>query len=1070
MLRYILLLKLALLTSIQLFATDIKFKSYQLEDGLSNSTIKCFYKTENGLMWIGTEQGIDLFNGQGFIPLHQFITDSTHTLQAPVTSITTISELQNNQLWAGTWGDGLFNVNIETGEYRHFWALPELSNSTISDNYINCLTTFENNLYIGSNYCLSVFNSKNQFIHYDFAEILRKGIPDIRAIVPKDEHLLSIFTNSGEIIEFNTHTSTYKRVGEIEGSTNNITKVIRDHQNKYWIGTEYNGLILLNEDYELLQLPKQLASELNQSHISDIICHPKYGTFISSDGGGLYIIDNNNYSVQRLTQTNSKNTLTSNQLESLFLDDDGILWVGYFKAGFSKANYEGDGIRHIYQSDNERQLLPNKNVNGFVKDSNGLLWVATENGISILNQDFKAANRSGIYAEAIKVLEGLPVTSLTANIHSNIIYAGTYNNGLFCINLKNNKIYNYNKYNSKLTSNFIRDVKAANDTLTYVATVDGGLYKFEDQQFTKIKVYHQNQYELLDFFHIEIIDTNHLWLSSAGKGVIKINTSTGSGEMYQSVGSHISYSTCVTVDSAIYIATNKGVYQLNKTLNDFELIKTMPTDINYYGIIEVDSALWLSTSSGLLKYNRISATVENINSINVQGKEFHPGAFYKLNNTQLLFGGTNGFNIINTKKYQSKPKDSFVFISEFKIYNKLVKPLQQYADNLFLPQQINYTKEITIPHHVDLFSIHANVINYKSHGNNGIVYTISDDAKSGKTYTSNGDISFLNIKPGNYKLSIYPINSTNNKPIVDAAKHIMIKKRLPWWQSYWVYIAFFILITITILFIHRMRVKELSKTKLALQKKVTERTATLLSQKERLQQQKLELQQSIEHNKQLESFKESMINMIVHDLKNPLNGIIGLSSLNESEYLEHINSASRQMLCLVENILDVRRYETHSLKLFYQNCDIRQLANEAIDEVRFLLKDSQIEILNLITPMQLSVDKDIMRRVYINLLTNAIKYSSVNGQISLRSILKEQPNEKSLLLSVSDEGRGIPQEYQESIFDLYQQVDTKKSGQANSNGLGLSFCKIAIDEHNGKIWVESDRGKGATFFFEIPYK
>ncbi len=1017
------------------------------------------------MLWIGSDKGVDLFTGHCFIPLRSFINDSASYTQVPSTAIT---EHENNSIWVGTWGDGLYSVNIESGDYKHYRAENELNNNTISDNYINCLKVYDDQLWIGSNYCLSQ-KSGNQFIHYNFEEVLTKGTPDIRAIIPRYQHLLSIFTSSGEIIELNTQTGTYHKVGEIKAPLNNITCVEKDQENRYWIGTEYNGLILLGENYNRITPAAPLAEQLSKAHISAITAHSDYGIFIGSDGGGLFIINPADYSFKRIENSfTDTHSLTSNQLESLFIDSNGILWLGYFRAGFSQSMYETDGIEHVYKLNANGGLLPNKNVNCFTEDSKRNIWVGTESGLAVYDKDYRPARQTSFEKKVIKKLENLPVTSLSSSVNQKKIYAGTYNNGLFIIDLKENKITNRHADNSNLESSFIRDVKELNDSLLYVATVDGGFYKYYNDRFEKVKVYFDDKYEIQDFFHIELINKEYLWLSSAGKGVLRIHAPGGKGEVFESVLSTICYCTHTNADQSTYIATNKGIFKYDKPSNTFKPVHTGPEPVDYYGIIEDDlSNIWISSSSGLHRFNHNTLQLKTVSSPNLQGKEFIPGAFYKRNNGQLLFGGTNGFNIVSPERFSSKPNPVNLFISELKLYNTPIKPGQLYDDQQIINKHINYTEAINISHDIDLFSIRVNAIDYFDQSTN-IAYTISNNRKQGDVFYSEGEITFFNMQPGKYTLRIYPVSTSDGQIKQSAFKEITIVKKAPWWHSYWLFAALFISIIGIILTLHLLRIRELRKTKRTLQKKITERTAALLSQKERLQYQKNSLQEMLAQNKKLESFKESIINMIVHDLKNPLNGIIGLSSLNEAEYLEHINSASRQMLCLVENILDVRRSETHSLQLFYQHCDIRQLVNEAIDEVHFLLKDNQIEILNQIDTIELSLDKDIIRRVFINLLTNAIKYSKVNGKITLRGTLSDQQKEKMLLLSVQDEGHGIPEKYRESIFDLYQQIMTKKSGKASSNGLGLSFCKIAVNEHAGKIWVESEIGKGATFFIQIP--
>ena len=1065
-----LITSLIICTSLSLYtasANDITFDSFGLEDGLSNSTVNVIYKSKNDLIWLGTERGIDLFTGNQFIPLDQFIVDSTFVVK---TTITAITELQANKLWVGTWGDGLFSVDIKSGEYTHYRTEDRVNPNTISDNYINCLHAQDDELWIGSIFCLSQTKGDGEFIHYNFEEVLSKGIPDIRAIIPKYEHLLSIFTNAGEVMELNTQTGTYKKVNELTSLNSSISTIKKDNAGRYWVGTEMNAVILLDENYEEITLTTTLSNEIKALHISDIAIHPDGDVLLSSDGNGLYVIDQDILNFKNLTHSPYDNSsLTSNQLQSMILDSDGILWVGYFKDGFSKTVYKGDGISHLYQTGAKKGLLPNKNVNGFTQDEKNNIWIGTEDGIAIVKHDLQPIKDRSIHRQIKKQLKGLPITSLQSNKQGNKIYIGTYNNGLFIADLKNNKTLNFNKNNSELHSNFVRDVKEVNDSLTYVTAIGGGLYKFDGEHFQLIKIYYKDQFEIKDFLHINIIDSSTLWLSCAGKGVMRINTDTGNGEVFENIVNSISYSAFTTTDSSIFIATNKGLFEYDEKKNNYNLIVDSDQNIDYYGIVEDnEETLWISSSTGLFQYNRTRQTLKGVISNNLQNKEFLTGAFYKDNSGRLLFGGTNGFNTIEPKNYQQHGGNPSIFLSNFKAYNQKVKPGKSPKNDIQLSQHINFVDELHIPAHIDLFSVNVNVINYLNNSQNKVAYTINNGNTESELLFTDHEIGFLNLNPGTYIISIYPINKTNNKALLTAGRTITIYKAKPWWQSYWFYAFVFITIALLITTLHKLKIREYKRSKLLLEKTVSEKTATLLSQKNALLSQRDELKKMLAENSKLESFKESVISMIIHDLKNPLNGIIGLSSLNESEYLEHINSSSRQMLYLVENILDVRRYETHSLKLFYQACDIRQLINEAIDDVRFLLNDTDIEIVNLVTPMQISVDKDIVRRVFINLLTNAIKYSPVEGRIHLKSEVSELQNGSTLLLSVKDEGHGIPPQHKDSIFDLYQQVNTKKSGLTNSNGLGLSFCKIAVEEHNGSIWVESEKEQGSTFCLRLP--
>ncbi len=232
-----------------------------------------------------------------------------------------------------------------------------------------------------------------------------------------------------------------------------------------------------------------------------------------------------------------------------------------------------------------------------------------------------------------------------------------------------------------------------------------------------------------------------------------------------------------------------------------------------------------------------------------------------------------------------------------------------------------------------------------------------------------------------------------------------------------------------------------------------------------IEEQRQELAKSYAQLKELEDFKESMTNMIVHDLKNPLNSIIGLSEAEANkEGLKTINGAGRRMLHLVTNILDINKFEESKFQLKLESHRILGVIDEAIDEVKVELKSNSIKVVNYTDSSLVgNYDFEIIARVLMNILTNAIKYTSPGGTIRIESV---QENNK-IKIAVADTGQGIPADKIDSIFDKFSQVKNKMYGKTSSTGLGLSFCKLAVEAHEGKIWVESEVGKGTTFFITV---
>jgi signal transduction histidine kinase len=217
--------------------------------------------------------------------------------------------------------------------------------------------------------------------------------------------------------------------------------------------------------------------------------------------------------------------------------------------------------------------------------------------------------------------------------------------------------------------------------------------------------------------------------------------------------------------------------------------------------------------------------------------------------------------------------------------------------------------------------------------------------------------------------------------------------------------------------------------------------------------------------------------MIVHDMRTPLTSVIaGLQTLEsagplnatQSECLAMALQGGKTLLGMVNDLLDISKMEDGSLKLECADLEVGRLAAEAVQQVAALADERRITLALEIAPglPPLYADEDKLVRTLVNLLGNAIKFAPQGGTVTLA--VCRSNTEKALLFSVSDTGEGIPTEAYGRIFEKFGQVDERKAGHRGSTGLGLTFCKMAVEAHGGRIWVDSELGHGSTFSFVIP--
>lgn len=254
-------------------------------------------------------------------------------------------------------------------------------------------------------------------------------------------------------------------------------------------------------------------------------------------------------------------------------------------------------------------------------------------------------------------------------------------------------------------------------------------------------------------------------------------------------------------------------------------------------------------------------------------------------------------------------------------------------------------------------------------------------------------------------------------------------------------------------------------------------------EKKRLRDQEVRLHRQLQENfnrlQELEKLRDSLTHMVVHDLRTPLTALLsGLYSMetlgelnaDQDEFWRMAVSGGETLLGMINDLLDVSKMENGSMRLAYSNPTPEMLVERAIRQVEQLAREKNLELRTLMPPKLpiLTVDEDKLRRVIVNLLANAIKFTPAGGVVTVA--VRAGDCGDVVRFSVQDTGEGIPREAFGRIFEKFGQVESRTAGQYNSTGLGLTFCKMAVETHGGSIWVDSEVGMGSKFSFTVPIR
>jgi signal transduction histidine kinase len=423
----------------------------------------------------------------------------------------------------------------------------------------------------------------------------------------------------------------------------------------------------------------------------------------------------------------------------------------------------------------------------------------------------------------------------------------------------------------------------------------------------------------------------------------------------------------------------------------------------------------------------------------------------KTSKGEIFFGGYNGFNSFYPDSLKDNDFIPPVYITDFQIFNK---PVVYAVPGAQFQTHISEAKEITLNWRQSVFSFSFVAINYTHPKKNQYAYIMKGFEKEWNyTDASRRYVSYTNLDPGEYT---FKVKASNNDGIWnEAGTSIRITVLPPWWNTWW----FRLVIIFTIIFIFASfflsRVRQLKNQKILLEKSVAIKTTEL---------------------HELNASKDKFFSIIAHDLKNPFNAIIGISEMLKEEirsgdpsrieeYAGLINNSAVQTLRLLENLLEWANSQSGKILFKPVPLKLSELLNEEFSILNDMATGKNIELKSSVTDnLTIIADKNMIKTILRNLISNAIKFTHKNGKVEVKAII----DNKQVEISVSDSGIGMTKETMAKLFRIDANLSTCGTENEKGTGLGLFLCKEFIEKHGGKICVESESGKGSIFKFFLP--
>lgn len=952
----ILLLLIFCLEHIAAQQTTYYFKHYNNNSGLSQNTVMSIFQDSKGFVWIGTKNGLNRFDGHDFKIYQRG--DSINELRNSM--IFCINEDRNQTLWLGT-DQGVSLYNPYTEEFANFDLKTEESEEI--EGYVNKIfIDAKDRVWILAGNGLFLFNPADNKFYLLNRKFAAYTAATPRALFVEEDGTAYVGFPDVGVMKYNVET---------DGTTflvrnNGQPTVISGYKENYiLLGTLNSGVFLINKETgasEKLSIDDTQSSEV---YVRDIekISDSEYwigtqsGVYILKDGITQHIIHEDFNSL----------SLSDNAIYAIFKDREGGIWIGSYFGGIDYIPKQYSYFEHFYPIAYKNSISGYR-VREFVSDKQGNLWIGTEdNGLNYY--DIHSGTFTHI-SEKTRPL-GISFSNIQClSLSDDKLWIGTFSKGIDVLDLKTNECRHYERNGRpySILNNDIFAIYTDSRRVTWVgSTTQTYIYRPEMDGFEIFR-------PLDGAFVSDILEDRHgyIWFTTYNNGVFRYNPQNKEIKKFRYEAHNpnsLCYHriTCVFEDSKqrLWFASEDGGFcRYNENDGTFTRITTkdgLPSNVIYKILEDDQQRFWLSTNNGLVCFNPETMAVEALYNLpnGLQSKQFNYNSGIKTADGTLYFGSTNGFVAFNPKDFRPNDNKYSVVLTNFYIFNQEVK-----ADSTstILKKAIPYTDAISLNYDQATFSFSFSALNYSTEGYGKYAYQLEGIDKNWNYIDNITRISYNSIPPGDYTFRIK--YSKDGHEWSDKDTQINITIVPPLWQTPWAYLLYalcIIGILYTLIKFYTTKKRKQVEEKLEHQEQL---------KKEEIYKAKIEFFTSIAHE------IRTPITLIKAPLDYILNSRSNEREVNENLITMERNTDRLLVLVnqLLDFRKIESKAFTLSLKVRNINVLVTNTYNRFVPTARQKHLEMTLECPQ--HTIMASVDEEAVTKVCSNLFNNAIKYSS----------------------------------------------------------------------------------------------
>jgi ligand-binding sensor domain-containing protein/serine phosphatase RsbU (regulator of sigma subunit) len=842
-LKFLLLILLASGGAGTVGAQQLKFTRINAEQGLSQGSVNYILRDSKGFMWIGTQDGLNRYNGYS-ITVFKHIAGDSNSISSDF--IYCMYEDKQGMLWIGTKDGGLNCYNPVNGKFTNYTRSQDPN--SISHNGVRSIAEDKDGiLWVGTDEGLNAFDRRKgtfkRYVH-NTSDPASLSNNNVWALVIDRNNNLWVGTRGGGLNlmdkkkgTFSTYKAPLHFFEDAEGnpeqlSVNNglVRTLYEDKEGYIWVGTEAGGVGIFDP------VTKKFLKVLLVSGSSNSISHNRiagigeddFGViWLATYGGGLnsYNKKTGKFTVYKYDEKDP-NSISNNESRCLYIDPLNTVWIGT-SGGGANAYFRGNNKFEYYKrTEDNASDFRSSYIWSLMVDSDGLLWIGTNGtGITTFNKKENKFTYQDILPEKF---DNKTVFSLYQD-RDGIIWAGTWGYGLVSYNKKTGAVKNYNASNSDLHDGNILCITQDRSGLLWLGTLRGGLYSLDPGTGQFMQYTLEDGLSSSDITHLYEAKDGTLWISTVGGGVCSRDPQSGKFTVYKrdaqknSISSNTVY--CVNQDKAgnLWIGTTNGLNKLDLRTYTFTVYYEkdgLPNNKIYGILIDKNDNLWMTSNKGLSRFNPKVKNVDGSAFRNydtrdgLQGLEFNQGAWHQAKNGEMMVGGLNGFNTFFPDRIKSNEHAPPVYITSFKRFGKEEKMDTVISDVTYI--ELSWR---------DNFSFEFVALDYVSPSQNKYSYMMEGLDQEWSPPSTGRYASYTQLQGGDY---VFKVKACNNDGVWnEKGAELRIRINPPFWKTNWFY-AVSVLVGIGGVFgFIKYRTASIKRENKLLEAKVEERTREL---------------------------------------------------------------------------------------------------------------------------------------------------------------------------------------------------------------------------------------------------